>query len=75
MKSYKNLDPQIHGFENLYLAYRAARKDKRGRVAVARFEFDLEQNLLELQAELREQTYHPGAYTDFTIHEPKRRLA
>jgi len=74
MKSYKNLYPQIHSFETLYTAYRAARRGKRGRVAVARFEFDLEHNLLELQAELREQSYRPGAYTNFHIYEPKRRL-
>jgi len=74
LKTYKNLYPQVYNFENLYLAYRAARKGKRQRVAVASFEFDLERNLLDLQAELREQTYCPGAYTNFYIHEPKRRL-
>ncbi len=74
LKTYKNLYPQIYSFENLYLAYRAARRGKRDRVAVASFEFDLEHNLLELQADLREQTYRPGAYTNFHIYEPKRRL-
>jgi len=74
LKTYKNLYPRIHDFENLYLAYRAARKGKRQRVAVASFEFDLEHNLLALQAELQTQTYYPGAYTNFYIREPKRRL-
>lgn len=74
MKSYKNLYQQITSFENLYLAYRAARRGKRQRVAVAGFEFDLEANLLDLQDELCAQTYRPGAYTNFHIHEPKRRL-
>jgi RNA-directed DNA polymerase len=74
LKTYKNLYPQVHSFENLYLAYRAARKGKRQRVAVASFEFDLEGNLLELQDELYTQTYRPGAYTSFYIYEPKRRL-
>jgi RNA-directed DNA polymerase len=41
---------------------------------VATFEFDLEHNLLRLEAELRDQAYHPGPYTNFVIHEPKRRL-
>lgn len=31
-------------------------------------------NLLALQAELRDQTYESGGYTNFTIREPKRRL-
>ncbi len=74
MKTYKNLYPQVCSFENLYQAFRAARKGKRDRVAVASFEFDLERNLLELEAELRDQTYRPDAYTNFCIYEPKRRL-
>jgi retron-type reverse transcriptase len=41
---------------------------------VAAFEHRLEDNLLGLQAELTGQSYRPGPYTSFTIHEPKRRL-
>ena len=74
MKTYKNLYPQIFSFDNLYWAFRAARKGKRDRVAVSSFEFDLEHNLLELEAELRDQTYCPGPYTNFYIYEPKQRL-
>jgi retron-type reverse transcriptase len=74
MKTYKNLYPKIYDFENLYRAFRAARKGKRGRPAVAAFEFDMEHNLLTLQEELRDQTYCPGDYDNFYIHEPKRRL-
>lgn len=74
MKTYKNLYPQIYDFANLHAAYRRARCGKRDRTAVASFEFDLERNLLQLQDELRTHAYAPGAYTNFTIHEPKRRL-
>ncbi len=74
MRTYKNLYPQIHSFANLYLSFRAARKAKRHRVAVARFESDLEHNLLQLEAQLREQAYRPGPYTSFYVYEPKRRL-
>ena len=74
MKTYKNLYPQIYDFENLYLAFRAARKGKRSRVDVATFEFNMEHNLLALQNELRDQTYRPGPYDNFHIYEPKRRL-
>jgi retron-type reverse transcriptase len=41
---------------------------------VAAFEYDLEGNLLRLEAELRDKTYRPGPYHSFHIHEPKRRL-
>ena len=42
MKTYKNLYPRIASFSNLYLAFRAARRGKRDRAAVAGFEFGLE---------------------------------
>jgi retron-type reverse transcriptase len=74
VKTYRNLYPRVHDFENLCLAYRKARKGKRGRPEVAEFEFFLEDNLVQLQDELAARTYRHGAYRSFTIHEPKRRL-
>ncbi len=74
MKSYKHLYEQVCDWDNLYLAYRKARRGKRGRPPAATFEFDLEANLVTLQRELQEKTYRPGAYSSFYIHEPKRRL-
>jgi retron-type reverse transcriptase len=60
--------------ENLLLAYRRAAKGKRGHANVAAFEQRLEENLIDLRQELAAQTYRPGRYTSFYIHEPKRRL-
>ena len=74
MKTYRNLYPQITSFENLYWAYRAARKGKRGNLSVAQFERRQEEELFALQDALQEQTYTPGGYHSFYIHEPKRRL-
>ena len=51
MKSHASLWPTITSFENLYEAFRRARKGKRVRLDVATFEFDLERNLLDLQRE------------------------
>ncbi len=64
----------IYAWENLYAAYRKAAKGKRGHSAAARFEYRLEDNLIRLQDELVQETYWPGPYNNFTIHEPKRRL-
>ena len=64
----------IHTWDNLYQAYRKAAKGKRSRGPAAAFEFRLEDNLVSLQEELADETYQPGAYVNFTIHEPKRRL-
>jgi RNA-directed DNA polymerase len=73
LKTFKNLFAQISSFENLYLAYRAARKGKRGKPPAASFELQLEANLLALQEELCTHTYQPGAYRHFFIQRPKRR--
>lgn len=61
-------------FQNLYLAFKKACKGKRGASSVVAFELRLEDNLLELQEELKKKTYQPGRYVSFFIHEPKRRL-
>jgi retron-type reverse transcriptase len=73
MKTYRNLYPQVYDFENLYVSYWAARRAKRGRVEVARFEAQVEDALFRLQEELRDETYQPGAYCHFYIYEPKKR--
>ena len=65
---------QLTSWPNLLLAYRKASKGKRGKANVAAFEYLLEDNLCRLQEELRRQTYRPGSYHSFFIHEPKRRL-
>lgn len=65
---------QVYEWNNLYLAWHKAAKGKRSGRAVAGFEFRLEDNLIQLQDDLANQCYSPGDYTNFTIHEPKRRL-
>ena len=73
-KRYSDLWPQVTAWENLVLAWRKARKGKRGKPPAATFELNPGENLLRLQRELESKTYRPGAYDSFTIHEPKRRL-
>lgn len=64
----------LTSFGNLYAGFRAAAKSRRSRSTVASFEVNLEENLIALQQELREGVYLPGAYTNFLIHDPKRRI-
>ncbi len=85
MKTYKNLYPRIYDFENLYLAYRKARRGKRKRPDVAAspalhqtqcgasVEFNLELELPRLQEELADETYRPSPYRHFTLYERKPR--
>jgi RNA-directed DNA polymerase len=74
MKTYTDLYPQICDWANLEIAYHRARKGKRGHAPVADFERHLEDNLVTLQHDLIGQTYQPGPYHSFYIHEPKCRL-
>jgi RNA-directed DNA polymerase len=68
------LQEELVTWENLMLAYRNASRGKRGRGATAAFEYDLADQVLKIETDLREQTYQPEGYQSFYIHEPKKRL-
>ena len=74
MNRFGNLFEEVTGFENLYRASRKARRGKRARPDVENFEFELEYNLLQLNYELRQQSYRPGPFRSFKIRDPKPRL-
>jgi retron-type reverse transcriptase len=65
---------ELTTWENIYRAYQKAARGKRGHPNVAEFEYELEDNLIHIQAELKRRTYQPGNYCSFYIHEPKHRL-
>ena len=74
MKTYKNLFEKITSFENLLLAAKKAEKGKRFKRSTALFNLNLEKELLSLQRALIGGTYKHGAYRDFLIYDPKRRV-
>jgi RNA-directed DNA polymerase len=74
MNRHGNLWPQIVSFDNLLAASRQAQRSKRYRDNVLEFNDQLEPNLLQLQFQLRDHTYQPGAYRTFEIFEPKPRM-
>jgi len=67
----KKMFEKICSFENLYLAYRKARKCKRYRSEILEFSFGLEANLIALQNDLINQTYHHGGYREFIVNDSK----
>ena len=69
MSSYENM----HDFKNLYNAHMAARKGKRDKSEVIRFEMNLAENLCALQQSLESRTYKPQGYTHFMVYDPKLR--
>ncbi|MBD2563198.1 MULTISPECIES: RNA-directed DNA polymerase [Nostoc] len=74
MKKYGNLWNEIIAFGNLLSAAQQAQRGKRFRENVLEFNYNLEQELFQLQEELQLKTYSPGNYTTFQIFEPKPRI-
>jgi hypothetical protein len=73
MKRYGNLWTEVVSFENLLAAARQAQKGKRFRDNVLAFNYNLEQELEQIQIQLRDKIYCPGAYKTFEVMEPKPR--
>jgi RNA-directed DNA polymerase len=65
MKTYKHLYEKICSYENLFLAYKKARKGKTKKRYVIDFEANLRENLLELQEELINDRYYPKPLKTF----------
>ena len=74
MKTEKHLIEKICTTKNVVKAYKKARKCKRYRPTVLKFETDRELNLIRVIADLRNVTYHAGTYFVFKVFEPKERL-
>ncbi len=72
-QTYKHLYPEISAFGTLYDCWRKARRGKRYKATVAAFERNLDVELMTLHQELLDESWQPGGYRSFTIHEPKRR--
>lgn len=73
MKRAGNLYQKIMEMKNLELAFWKAQKGKSSKKEVINFRGDLQRNLLQLQADLK-QGPSLGNYHYFTIHDPKERV-
>ena len=69
----ENLD-LLCEFNNIYDAYRKARRNKGKKEAVKKFELNLLEEIQLISQELRAGTYQPSDYYSFKIYEPKERL-
>lgn len=65
---------QITTFKNLLAAWHEFKKGKRNKTDVLEFEYNLEENLFNLQKSLINKTYQPAGYKKFYIKDPKMRL-
>lgn len=74
MKTIKHIKEKTTDFQNLYNAYLRCRRNRRYKKEVLEFSANLEENLHDIQKELREMTFKPGPYFETIIHDPVDRL-
>lgn len=74
MKRVGQLFDKIFTEENIFQAYLDARKGKRSKQAVFKFEKHLGENLAALHQEIHNGTYKPRPYFTFEVREPKLRI-
>ena len=70
----RGLYDRMTTFQSLYAAARLARRGKRRAYGTARFEHHLEENLVQLQSELRAGQFTFGGYRTFIVDSPTRRV-
>ena len=73
MRRIGGLFDGVVSYSNLYRAYRKALLGARKNEEQARFYYNLESELVTLRRELVDETYIPGPYRYFMIHDPKER--
>lgn len=73
MKTYNYLYQKLCSKENLYLAFKKARKGKTKTKVVMEFEKNLDKEIEKLHNELFTKTYKPLHLKRFTIRDPKTR--
>jgi len=73
MKRHGKLWERITDIENLYDAYRRARKGKSWQNKVKRFESNLDVNLAHIRKVLLDKTFATSSYVEKIIYEPKMR--
>jgi RNA-directed DNA polymerase len=73
MKRTGYLFDTLTSFENLFLAYKKARKGCGKTCEVMEFSYFIEKELFGLQKELKNCTYTPSPYRHFKIYDPKER--
>lgn len=74
MKRHGDLFDNIIELDNIYLAYRKARKGKSWQNTISRFDDDLDENIFNIRDALIEKTFTTSPYTEKMIYEPKQRI-
>ncbi|OYZ20332.1 MAG: hypothetical protein B7Y39_10945 [Bdellovibrio sp. 28-41-41] len=73
-KTFDNIFDEISDFKRLRRCFYKASKSKFYRYSIIQFNHSLEENILKISEELKNETYEFGNYRCFYVHEPKKRL-
>lgn len=73
MKRHGGLFEKISDLDNIYLAYKLARKGKTWQNTIIRFDDDLDENIFNIHDILVEKTFTTSRYIEKEIYEPKQR--
>lgn len=73
-KTIKNCFYQNLTFDKILSAHMRARKHKTYKNEVIKFEFNLENNLINLMNNIKDKNYRMGKYFTFKVYEPKERI-
>ena len=65
---------KVIDFNNMYRAYRRARRGKGFKKSSARFDLAALDGVNSLIAQLRSRTYTVSEYSEFKVYEPKERI-
>lgn len=70
----KDLFEEIVSYENILLAWKKTQRLRRYRSDVLEFRENLDQNLIQIQESLINDSYQVGTYRNFYVFDPKKRL-
>jgi len=74
MKRYGNLFHRVYSFKALSESALKAAKGKKKKPRVARFLYNLENEIIDLEKMLLTKRYHPRPYRTFKVYDPKERM-
>jgi len=64
----------IYAMDNLYHAWHKVSLGKSSKLSILSFYRNLDNNLVSISNDLKNETYRPGAYNRFLIRDPKERI-